>query len=308
MEHISVLLNEAVENLNVNPDGIYVDGTVGGGGHSFEIAKRLDTGKLICIDQDEFAISMASKKLACFKNKIEFIHDNFSNIKQIVSENGIEKVDGILLDLGMSSFQIDDTMRGFSYMNDAPLDMRMDKSNKISAFDVVNSYSFEDLDFIIKNYGEESFHKQIARKIVEHRKNSPIESTMQLVNVIKLSLPKKVLYNDNHPAKKTFQAIRIAVNNEIEILENAIMDCMDLLNKNGRLCIITFHSLEDRIVKHTFKKLQNPCICPSDFPVCVCKNKPVCRIITKKPIYPSAQELKNNSRAHSAKLRVAEKI
>ncbi len=308
MKHVSVLLNEAIENLNINPDGIYVDGTVGGGGHSFEIAKRLNVGKLICIDQDEFAISMASKRLACFKNKVKFIHDNFSNMKQIALQNGIENVDGILLDLGMSSFQIDDAMRGFSYMNDAPLDMRMDKSSKISAFDVVNNYSLTDLDFIIKSYGEESFHRQIASKIVEHRKKSPIESTLQLVEIIKFALPKKVLYNDSHPAKKTFQAIRIAVNNEIEILESAIEDCMDLLNKNGRLCIITFHSLEDRIVKHTFKKLQNPCTCPSDFPVCVCKNKPVCRIITKKPIYPSEEELKNNSRAHSAKLRVAQKI
>lgn len=307
LKHISVLLNEVIDYLHINPSGIYVDGTVGGGGHSFFIAKNLnDTGKLICIDQDEFALKMARKKLLSFCNKTFFYHANFSDIKKIVGDIG--QVNGILLDLGMSSFQIDDVARGFSYIHDAPLDMRMDKSKKFSAFDIVNGFTIQKLDDIIKTYGEEKFHKQIAKKIVSARSIAPIKTTLQLVEIIKSALPSKILHNGSHPAKKTFQAIRIAVNDELNILEQTIFDAVDLLKPNGRLCIITFHSLEDRIVKHTFKKLQNPCTCPSDFPICICNKKTVCRLITPKPVLPSAIELQNNNRSHSAKLRVVEKI
>lgn len=308
MNHIPVLLSETINGLKINPNGVYVDGTVGGGGHSFFIARNLsEVGKLICVDRDEFAIEMSSEKLSFFRDKIIFSHDNFADIKKIVFASGFEKVNGILFDLGVSSFQIDDAVRGFSYMHDAPLDMRMDKSKKNSAFDIINCFTKDKLNDIIKNYGQERFYKQITNKIINARSVSPIKTTLQLVEIIKSALPVKVLHNGSHPAKKTFQAIRIAVNNELDIIEQSIIDAVDLLYEGGRLCIITFHSLEDRIVKHTFKKLQNPCVCPSDFPVCTCGRKSVCKIITRKPIYPSDAEMENNSRSHSAKLRIVEK-
>lgn len=309
LKHISVLLEESIKGLDIKPNGIYIDGTVGGGGHSFFIAnKLLDTGKLICIDQDLFALDMAKKKLFEFDNKIIFVHDNFCNIKLIANKNNFDSVDGILLDLGVSSFQIDDCERGFSYIKNSRLDMRMDKTKKLSAFDIINYYDKKELEAIIKNYGEEKFYKQIVNKIFLARNIKPIETTFELVDIIKSALPKKVLYNNSHPAKKTFQAIRIAVNNELDILEKTIIDCVDLLKPGGRLCIISFHSLEDRIIKNSFKKLCNPCVCPRDFPVCVCNKKSLCDIITKKPICPSELEIKNNPRAHSAKLRIIKKI
>jgi S-adenosyl-methyltransferase MraW len=309
MIHIPVLLNEVINFLNINPNGVYIDGTVGGGGHSYAIAKKLSKqGKLICIDQDDFAIKMSQKVLYEFKNKVDFFCDNFYNMKQIALSNKITKVDGILLDLGVSSFQIDDASRGFSYMHDAQLDMRMNKTQKKSAYDIINSYTKEKLCDIMKNYGDERFYKQIANKIVKARKISPIKTTLQLVEIIKSALPNKILHNGGHFAKKTFQAIRIEVNNELDILNQTIIDAIDLLNSNSRLCIITFHSLEDRIVKHTFNKLQNPCDCPRDFPICICGKKSICKVITKKPIYPTNNEMENNPRSHSAKLRVVEKI
>ena len=306
--HISVLLNECIDNLNIRPDGIYVDGTMGGGGHSLEIAKRLTTGRLICIDQDPNAHEAAGKRLAEYKDRITFVRDNFGNIKSILDSWGIEKIDGMLLDIGVSSHQLDEAERGFSYQQDAPLDMRMNPDRPFSAYDVVNGYDEDELDRVIFTYGEERWARRIAQFIVKEREAKPIETTGELVDIIKKAVPKGARKDGPHPAKRTFQAIRIEVNGELEVLQRAIDDVAARLAVGGRLCIITFHSLEDRIVKEAFRKQENPCICPPQFPVCVCGKKPLGRVITRKPILPSKEELEENPRSRSAKLRVLEGI
>lgn len=306
--HISVLLNECIDNLNIKPDGIYVDGTMGGGGHSLEIAKRLTTGRLICIDQDPNAHEAAGKRLAEYKDRITFVRDNFGNIKSILDSLEIEKIDGMLLDIGVSSHQLDEAERGFSYQQDAPLDMRMNPDRPFSAYDVVNGYDEDELDRVIFTYGEERWARRIAQFIVKEREAKPIETTGELVDIIKKAVPKGARKDGPHPAKRTFQAIRIEVNGELEVLQRAIDDVAARLAVGGRLCIITFHSLEDRIVKEAFRKQENPCICPPQFPVCVCGKKPLGRVITRKPILPSKEELEENPRSRSAKLRVLEGI
>ena len=306
--HISVLLNECIDNLNIRPDGIYVDGTMGGGGHSLEIAKRLTTGRLICIDQDPNAHEAAGKRLAEYKDRITFVRDNFGNIKSILDSLGIEKIDGMLLDIGVSSHQLDEAERGFSYQQDAPLDMRMNPDRPFSAYDVVNGYDEDELDRVIFTYGEERWARRIAQFIVKEREAKPIETTGELVDIIKKAVPKGARKDGPHPAKRTFQAIRIEVNGELEVLQRAIDDVAARLAVGGRLCIITFHSLEDRIVKESFRKQENPCICPPQFPVCVCGKKPLGRVITRKPILPSKEELEENPRSRSAKLRVLEGV
>ena len=273
--HISVLLNECIDNLNIRPDGIYVDGTMGGGGHSLEIAKRLTTGRLICIDQDPNAHEAAGKRLAEYKDRITFVRDNFGNIANILDSLGIEKIDGMLLDIGVSSHQLDEAERGFSYQQDAPLDMRMNPDRPFSAYDVVNGYDEDELDRVIFTYGEERWARRIAQFIVKEREAKPIETTGELVDIIKKAVPKGARKDGPHPAKRTFQAIRIEVNGELEVLQRAIDDVAARLAVGGRLCIITFHSLEDRIVKEAFRKQENPCICPPQFPVCVCGKKPL---------------------------------
>ena len=304
--HKSVLLKETIEHLNINPEGIYVDGTLGGGGHSEEILKRLTTGKLIAIDRDEEAILAAKERLKDYKNVI-YIKDNFKNIKEILRNLGIEKVDGILLDLGVSSYQLEEVERGFSYMKDAPLDMRMDKTSPFSAYDVVNRYSEKELERVIREYGEEKWASRIAKFIVEERKKGDIKTTSQLVEIIKKAIPASARRMGPHPAKRTFQAIRIEVNEELKDLDKALEDMVEVLRGKGRIAVITFHSLEDRIVKNTFKKLENPCTCPPGLP-CTCGKQPVIKIITKKPILPSKEEVEENPRSRSAKLRVAEKL
>lgn len=306
--HISVLLNECIDNLNIRPDGIYVDGTMGGGGHSLEIAKRLTTGRLICIDQDPNAHEAAGKRLAEYKDRITFVRDNFGNIANILDSLGIEKIDGMLLDIGVSSHQLDEAERGFSYQQDAPLDMRMNPDRPFSAYDVVNGYDEDELDRVIFTYGEERWARRIAQFIVKERENKPIETTGELVDIIKKAVPKGARKDGPHPAKRTFQAIRIEVNGELDVLQKAIDDVAARLAVGGRLCIITFHSLEDRIVKEAFRKQENPCICPPQFPVCVCGKKPLGRVITRKPILPSKEELEENPRSRSAKLRVLEGV
>ncbi|MCX7884124.1 MAG: 16S rRNA (cytosine(1402)-N(4))-methyltransferase RsmH [Caloramator sp.] len=307
-KHKSVLLEECINGLNIKKNGIYVDGTLGGAGHSKEILKLLDgNGLLIGIDQDINAIRASKEKLAEFSN-VNFIHDNFCNIKHILNDLNIDKVDGILLDLGVSSHQLDEPLRGFSYMNNAPLDMRMNNENEFTAADVVNRYSKEELERVIREYGEEKWAKRIAEFIVKKRQKKNIETTFELVDIIKAAIPASARREGPHPAKRTFQAIRIEVNKEIEILEKAVNDCIDVLVKDGRICIITFHSLEDRIVKNVFKRRENPCTCPPSFPVCVCNQRPEIKVITKKPILPSQSELTENPRARSAKLRIAEKL
>ena len=306
--HISVLLNECIDNLNITPDGIYVDGTMGGGGHSLEIAKRLTTGRLICIDQDPNAHEAAGKRLAEYKDRITFVRDNFGNIANILDSLGIEKIDGMLLDIGVSSHQLDEAERGFSYQQDAPLDMRMNPDRPFSAYDVVNGYDEDELDRVIFTYGEERWARRIAKFIVKEREAKPIETTGELVDIIKKAVPKGARKDGPHPAKRTFQAIRIEVNGELEVLQRAIDDVAARLAVGGRLCIITFHSLEDRIVKEAFRKQENPCICPPQFPVCVCGKKPLGRVITRKPILPSKEELEENPRSRSAKLRVLEGV
>ena len=306
--HISVLLNECIDNLNIRPDGIYVDGTMGGGGHSLEIAKRLTTGRLICIDQDPNAHEAAGKRLAEYKDRITFVRDKFGNIANILDSVGIEKIDGMLLDIGVSSHQLDEAERGFSYQQDAPLDMRMNPDRPFSAYDVVNGYDEDELDRVIFTYGEERWARRIAQFIVKERENKPIETTGELVDIIKKAVPKGARKDGPHPAKRTFQAIRIEVNGELEVLQKAIDDVAARLAVGGRLCIITFHSLEDRIVKEAFRKQENPCICPPQFPVCVCGKKPLGRVITRKPILPSKEELEENPRSRSAKLRVLEGV
>lgn len=307
-KHISVLLNEGIEGLNIKEDGIYVDGTLGGAGHSSEIIKNLcERGRLIGIDQDKDALKAAKEKLKDYNN-VTFVHSNFYNIENILHDLNIAGVDGILMDLGVSSYQLDNGERGFSYMQDAPLDMRMNRENSLSAYEVINSYSEEDLFRIIKDYGEEKFAKRIANFIINKRKEKNIESTLELVDVIKAAIPAKARREGPHPAKRTFQAIRIEVNKELEIIEKTIRDGVERLNVGGRMAIITFHSLEDRIVKTVYKNLANPCTCPSSFPVCVCNKKPIVKIITRKPIEASKEELDYNPRSRSAKLRIIEKI
>ena len=306
--HVSVLLNECIEGLKIKEDGIYVDGTLGGGGHSLEIVKRLgESGRLIGIDQDTDALKAASERLKDYSDKVTYVHSNFENVRQVLNDLGIEKADGFLIDIGVSSFQLDEAGRGFSYMQDAPLDMRMNSENELSAYDVVNNYSEEALDNVIFGYGEERWAKRIAQFIVAEREKKPIETTFELVDVIKKAIPKGARKDGPHPAKRTFQAIRIEVNRELEILEKTIDDMTDLLNPGGRLCVITFHSLEDRIVKNAFRKQENPCTCPPEFPVCVCGKKPKAKIITRKPILPSEDELEVNHRSRSAKLRILER-
>ncbi|MDK2805122.1 MAG: rRNA (cytosine1402-N4)-methyltransferase [Thermoanaerobacterium sp.] len=304
--HESVLLNETIEYLKVKPDGVYVDGTLGGGGHSYEILRRLSTGRLIAIDRDMDAINAASVRLKDFNN-VTYVHDNYKNIKNILKNIGIERIDGAVLDLGVSSYQLDEVRRGFSYMHDAPLDMRMDKKSALTAEYVVNNYSEDDIAKILYDYGEEKWAKRIAKFIVEERKKRPIKTTFQLVDIIKKAVPASKRRTGHHPAKRTFQAIRIEVNDELKGLDNAIDDFIDVMNPNGRIAIITFHSLEDRIVKNMYKKLENPCTCPKNLP-CTCGKKPVIKIITKKPVTPDEAELETNPRSRSAKLRVAEKL
>ncbi len=306
-KHKSVLLEECIEGLSIKPNGIYIDGTLGGAGHSKEIVKRLSKdGLLIGIDRDEDALKAAKENLKEFQN-VKFIKDNHDNIKQILEDIGIEKVDGILLDLGVSSYQLDERNRGFSYMGENELDMRMDKSQELTAKVVVNTYTEEKLANIIYEYGEERFSKQIARNICEYRKNREIETTKQLVEIIEKSIPKSK-QNDGHPAKRTFQAIRIEVNDEIKPLYNTVKDCIDVLNSKGRLCIITFHSLEDRAVKNAMIDAKGKCTCPGDLPYCVCGAITLGNIITRKPIIASEKEQEENSRSKSAKLRIFEKI
>ena len=307
--HYSVLLKETIENLKIRPDGIYVDGTLGGGGHSYEIASRLsEQGRLIGIDQDADAIAAAGERLSAFKDRVTIIRSNYANMKEELHHIGIEKVDGIILDLGVSSFQLDTPERGFTYRNpDAPLDMRMDDRQEMTAKDIVNQYSEMELFRIIRDYGEDKFAKNIAKHIVSERAKKPIETAGELTEIIRASIPMKVQATGGHPAKRTFQAIRIELNKELEVLGNNLDDMIDLLNPGGRICIITFHSLEDRIVKTNFKRNENPCTCPSDFPVCVCGKKSKGTVITRKPILPSKEEQEVNSRSKSAKLRVLEK-
>lgn len=307
--HYSVLLNETIENLNIRPDGIYVDGTLGGGGHSLEICKRLnDNGRLIGIDQDADAIKAASERLSEHMHKVTIVRSNYADMKNVLKNLGIDKVDGIILDLGVSSFQLDTPERGFTYRTeDAPLDMRMDDRQPLTAKDIVNNYSEMELFRIIRDYGEDRFAKNIAKHIVAARAKEPIETTGQLNEIIKASIPSKVRATGGHPSKRTYQAIRIELNHELDVLQDNLDDMIDLLNDEGRICIITFHSLEDRIVKSNFKKNENPCTCPTNFPVCVCGNKSKGKVISRKPILPSDFELEHNSRSKSAKLRVFEK-
>ncbi|MBO5388990.1 MAG: 16S rRNA (cytosine(1402)-N(4))-methyltransferase RsmH [Lachnospiraceae bacterium] len=307
--HISVLLEETIDSLNIKPDGIYVDGTLGGGGHSLEICKRLgEGGRLIGIDQDMDAIKAASKRLEEYKDKIDIVHSNYQDIESCLGELSIHGVDGIVLDLGVSSYQLDNVDRGFTYREDTPLDMRMDQSQIRTARDIVNDYSEMELFKVIRDYGEDSFAKNIAKHIVKARENGPIETTGQLNEIIKAAIPAKVRQGTGHPSKKTFQAIRIELNHELEVLENSIDKMIELLNPGGRLSIITFHSLEDRIVKNLFRKNMNPCVCPPSFPVCTCGQAPKGKIITRKPIIPSEEEIDGNKRAKSSKLRVFEKF
>ena len=305
--HKSVLLYETVGSLNIKPGGIYVDGTLGGGGHAYEVCKRLGGGRLIGIDQDADAIRAAGERLAPFKDKVTIVRSNYQNIENVLKELNIEKVDGIYLDLGVSSYQLDTASRGFTYREDAPLDMRMDQRNPTTAADIVNGYSEMELFHIIRDYGEDNFAKNIAKHIVKARAEKPIETTGELSEIIKAAIPAKVRATGGHPAKRTFQAIRIELNHELDVLENSIDTMIRLLNPEGRLSIITFHSLEDTIVKTRFRTNENPCICPPDFPVCVCGRKSMGKVITRKPILPSKEELEENSRSKSAKLRVFER-
>ena len=308
-KHKSVLLFETIDKLNIKPDGIYVDGTLGGGGHSFQILKKLgDGGRLIGIDQDEDALKAAGERLAIFGDKVTTVRSNYCHMKQVLHDLGIEKVSGIVLDLGVSSYQLDEPERGFTYREDVPLDMRMDRRNPKTAKNIVNEYSEMELFRIIRDFGEDKFAKNIAKHIVAAREKKEIETTGELIEIIKAAIPAKVRATGGHPAKKTFQAIRIELNQELEVLQNSLDEMIDLLEDGGRICIITFHSLEDRIVKTIYKTNENPCICPSHFPVCVCGKKPKGKVITRKPIVPSDEELEYNSRAKSSKLRVFERI
>lgn len=306
--HKSVLLKETIDGLKIKPDGIYVDGTLGGGGHASEVARRLsDKGSIIGIDQDAAAIEAAGIRLKDFGEKVTIVRSNYCDMKSQLGKLGIDKVDGIVLDLGVSSYQLDTAERGFSYREDAPLDMRMDRRQKMTARDIVNDYEERELYRVIRDYGEDKFAKNIAKHIVAARQKAPIETTGQLTEIIRASIPMKFQKKSGHPAKRTFQAIRIELNQELEVLKNSLDAMIDLLNPEGRLCIITFHSLEERIVKSAFRKNENPCTCPSDFPVCVCGKISKGSIITRKPILPSKEEMEENSRAKSAKLRIFER-
>ena len=307
-KHTSVLLEETVDGLNIKPDGIYVDGTLGGGGHAYEVCSRLSNkGRFIGIDQDEAAIEAAGARLSDFGERVTIVRSNYCDMKLRLQELGIDKVDGIVLDLGVSSYQLDTAERGFSYRVDAPLDMRMDRRQEMTAKDIVNDYSEMDLFRIIRDYGEDKFAKNIAKHIVMEREKGPIETTGQLIEIIKRAIPMKIQKTAGHPAKRTFQAIRIELNRELEVLRDTLDDMIELLNTDGRICIITFHSLEDRIVKSIFKRNEDPCTCPSHFPVCVCGNVSKGQVITRKPILPSDVELEENSRSKSAKLRIFER-
>ena len=307
-KHKSVLLEETVNGLNIKPDGIYVDGTLGGGGHAYEVCKQLSNkGRFIGIDRDEAAIEAASARLSDFGERVTIVRSNYCDMKLQLQNLGIDKVDGIVLDLGVSSYQLDTAERGFSYRVDAPLDMRMDRRQKMTAKDIVNDYSEMDLFRIIRDYGEDKFAKNIAKHIVMEREKGPIQTTGQLIQIIKRAIPMKFQKTAGHPAKRTFQAIRIELNRELEVLRDSLDDLIDMLNEDGRICIITFHSLEDRIVKGIFKKNENPCTCPSHFPVCVCGNVSKGKVVTRKPILPGEEELEANSRSKSAKLRIFER-
>lgn len=307
--HTSVLLKETIEGLKIKPDGIYVDGTLGGGGHSFEIAKRLnDNGRLIGIDQDEAAILAAGERLKDFGDKVIIVRSNYRNALSVLHDLGIEKIDGMMLDLGVSSYQLDTQERGFSYRYDAPLDMRMDLRQTLTAKDIVNGYSETELFHIIRDYGEDRFAKNIAKHIVMARAKKPIETTGELNEIIRAAIPAKMRAEGGHPSKRTYQAIRIECNKELEVLKESLEELIGILNPGGRLCIITFHSLEDRIVKTAFKKAENPCTCPPSFPVCVCGKKSQGKVITGKPVLPCEEEMESNPRSKSAKLRIFEKI
>ena len=306
--HKSVLLDEVIEGLAIKPDGVYVDGTLGGAGHAKEVCKRLgDTGHFVGIDQDEDAIKVSTERLSEYGDKVDIVRSNYAGMVSVLEDLHIDKVDGILLDLGVSSFQLDTADRGFSYRMDAPLDMRMDNRQEVSAATVVNEYTESELFHIIKDYGEDKFAKNIAKHIVMERTKEPILTTKRLAQIVDQSIPMKMKKNGGHPAKRTFQAIRIEVNHELDVLEQNLSDMIDLLKPNGRLCIITFHSLEDIIVKKAFKKAENPCICPSNFPVCVCGNVSKGKVISRKPILPGSIEMEENPRSKSAKLRVFER-
>lgn len=308
-KHKSVLLYETVDELNIKPDGIYVDGTLGGGGHSYEIVGRLSGGgRLIGIDQDEDAIKAASKRLEPYMDRVTIVRNNYCNMDKVLDELGIDKVDGIMLDLGVSSYQLDAADRGFTYNVDTALDMRMDQRQEITAKDIVNEYSEFDLYRIIRDYGEDRFAKNIAKHIVAARQEKPIETTFELNDIIKAAIPMKVRATGGHPSKRTYQAIRIELNKELEVLENSIDMMIDRLKPEGRLCIITFHSLEDRIVKTRFRNNENPCTCPPSFPACVCGKVPKGRVITRKPVVPTDEEINENSRSKSSKLRVFERV
>lgn len=307
-EHASVLLDETIRELKIKPDGIYVDGTLGGGGHAFHVLNRLsEKGRYIGIDQDEDAIRASTKRLAPFQDKVTIVRDNYVNMPKVLKDLGISRVDGILLDLGVSSFQLDEKDRGFTYREDVPLDMRMDQRQTFSARDIVNGYSEQELFHIIRDYGEDKFAKNIAKHIAAEREKAPIETTGQLIEVIKHAIPMKVRAVGGHPAKRTFQAIRIECNRELEVLKTSLDQMIELLNPEGRLCIMTFHSLEDRIVKRAFRKNENPCTCPPNFPICTCGNESKGKVITRKPIIPTEEELMRNKRAKSSKLRVFER-
>lgn len=307
--HVSVLLDECIDNLNIKPDGVYVDCTMGGAGHSKEIIKRLSKdGLFIGFDQDINAINTAKERLSEYSDRVKFVHSNFQNLKNELEKIGVYKVDGVLADLGVSSHQLDEADRGFSYMQDAPLDMRMDIRCSFSAYDVVNTYSEAELSKIIKDYGEDNWAKRIAKFIVEERKEKNIETTGELVEIIKKAIPKKARIDGPHPAKRTFQAIRIEVNNELGVITEMIDDAASIMNDGGRICIITFHSLEDRIVKNAFRDLATDCICPPHIPICQCDKEALVKVITRKPILPTDKEIEENPRSRSAKLRVAERI
>ena len=306
--HVPVLLHECLDALAIKPDGIYVDGTLGRAGHSLEIVKRLTTGRLIGIDRDETAIAAAQERLADYRDRVTLVHSNFDRIGDILADLHIDGADGMLFDLGVSSPQLDDAERGFSYMHDAPLDMRMDRTAYLTAREVVNSWSYEELRRILFEYGEERYAPAIAKRIVQHREQQPIETTLELVDIIKSAMPPQALREKQHPAKRSFQAIRIAVNDELGAVETVMKKAVPLLNPGGRLAVITFHSLEDRIVKNAMAEAAKGCTCPPSFPVCVCGKKPQVRIVTRKPIVSGEEELERNPRARSAKLRICEKL
>ena len=306
--HVSVLLNECIESLNIKPDGVYVDGTLGGAGHSFHIVQKLTSGRLIGIDRDTVALTASGKRLEAYKDRVTLVHSNFCEVKQVLQDLDIPGVDGILLDLGVSSPQLDDGQRGFSYMADAPLDMRMNREDTLSAYDVVNTWSEQELKRIFFDYGEERYAPRIAAAICRKRELEPIKTTLELVDVIRSAMPAQALREKQHPAKRTFQAIRIAVNDELGSVEKVMRDAFDCLNPGGRLAVITFHSLEDRIVKNAMVEASKGCTCPPSFPVCVCGKKPKVKLISRKPIVSTDEELNENPRARSAKLRVCEKL